>query len=584
MAPHPVTVVALCLGLIGAVPPISSAPIVVDYDHPVQLSDGVRLSVDIYRPDSAGRFPVIVSRTPYDNARDPNGRYFAERGYVYVAVDVRGRYDSEGSFTPYATEGRDGYDVVQWAAAQPWSDGRVGTTGASYLGFSQWLTARERPPALKAMVVMVSPVDYYDSPVHTGGAFNLGGRLPWAALVSARTNQAIDAHDWERALRHLPLETADRVIGRHLPAYRDWVTNPDRNDYWARFSLEGRWGDIGVPIYHVGGWYDEFHRGTLRGFTQMRRHAATSEARTNQQLLIGPWTHAISTTRKVGVVDFGAESLLDLRAEQLRWFDRHLKGKAEVNVPSKRVRVFDLGARAWRSFDDWPAPAAIETRWYLSGPGTAKGAAGGRVDSILPGAEPPDRYRYDPADPTPSSGGATCCVVPGLYPEIMQWGPQDQRTVEQRSDVLVYTSAPLTRDLTVAGPVTVRLYASTSARDTDFTAKLVDVLPDGTAINLADGIIRGRYRESTTTPTLLEPGRVYPFEIDLGATANTFRTGHRIRIEIASANFPWYDRNLNTGGDLARETRMQVADQTVYHDATRASYVSLFVLPATGAR
>jgi hypothetical protein len=563
----------------GSSRPAPTSQIIVEYDRPVRLSDGVRLSTDIYRPDVDGRFPVIVSRTPYDNARDPNGKYFAERGYVYVAVDVRGRYDSEGSFTPYVTEGRDGYEVIQWAATQPWSNGRVGTTGGSYLGFSQWLAARERPPALKAMIVMVSPVDYYDSPAHTGGAFNLGGRLPWTALVSGRSNQAIEAHDWQSALRHLPLETSDRAIGRDLPAYRDWVTNSDRNEYWTRLSVEGRWGDIGVPVYHIGGWYDEFDRGTVRGFTAMRQHGPTEEVRAGQQLLIGPWTHALSTTRKVGAVDFGAESLVDLKAESLRWFDRYLKGKPDAEPPGKRVRVFDMGTRQWRFFDDWPAPGAVDTRWYLSGPGADKGEAGGRVDSIPPRSEPPDRYRYDPADPTPSLGGATCCVIPGLYPEIMQWGPQDQRAVERRSDILVYSTAPLARDLTVVGPVKVRLYASSSARDTDFTAKLIDVFPDGTAINLADGIVRGRYRESSTHPMLLEPGRIYPFEIDLGSTANTFVRGHRLRVEIASANFPWYDRNLNTGGDLARETGMQVADQMVYHEGPHASYVSFSVLP-----
>src|SRR5262249_55346603 len=211
-----------------------------------------------------------------------NGRYFAEHGYVYLAVDVRGRYDSEGSFTPYVHEGRDGYEVIQWAATQPWSNGRVGTTGGSYLGFSQWLAARERPPALKAMIVMVSPVDYYDNPAHTGGAFNLGGRLPWAALVSGRTNPAVEAHDWRKALLHLPPETSGREIGRDLPAYRDWVTNPDRNEYWSRLTVEGHWGDIGLPVYHMGGWYDEFDRGTVRGFTQMRQHGSTAEVRSGQ--------------------------------------------------------------------------------------------------------------------------------------------------------------------------------------------------------------------------------------------------------------------------------------------------------------
>jgi putative CocE/NonD family hydrolase len=311
----------------------------------------------------------------------------------------------------------------------------------------------------------------------------------------------------------------------------------------------------------------------------MRRNGSTEAVRSGQRLLIGPWTHALSTTRKVGAVDFGAESLLDLKAESLRWFDRYLKEMPDEGPGVPRVRVFDLGAREWRSFDDWPVPGAVEMRWYLGGPGAEKGGTGGRIDSIAPGTEPPDRYRYDPADPTPSSGGATCCVIPGLYPEIMQWGPQDQREVERRSDVLVYSTAPLGRDLTVVGPVKVRLHASSSARDTDFTAKLVDVAPDGTAINLADGIVRARYRESSTRPTLLEPGRVYGFDIDLGSTANTFVRGHRIRVEIASANFPWYDRNLNTGGDLARETKMQVAEQAIYHDSSRASYLSVSVVP-----
>lgn len=453
----------------------------------------------------------------------------------------------------------------------------------AYLGFSQWLAAATRPPALRTMIVSVSPVDYYDSPVHTGGAFNLGGRLPWAFLVDSTTNRPMDGQPWDRALRHLPLATADSLLGHRLEAYRDWVAHPTKDAYWERYAVGERWDGIDIPVFHQGGWFDEFIRGTLAGYAGMT--AGAKRFARQQRLLIGPWTHLLSSTRQVGAIDFGEGSVLNLADLALAWFDRHLKGDAEPSGEAEPVEVFVMGTNEWRTFRSWPPEGRFETRFYLRSDGRANTLGGdGRLTQERPREpERADVFRYDPADPVPTVGGATCCVAPGLYPEIMPWGPRDRRAVEARDDVLVYTSEPMDANLTVIGPVTVRLWASSSAPDTDFTVKLVDVAPDGTAIGLADGIVRARYRESVRAPTLLEPGRAYPFDLDLAGTANTFRRGHRIRIEVSSSNFPWYDRNLNTGGDPARGTEMGAADQRVFHEPGRLSYITLPVVTSHSA-
>jgi len=555
---------------------LSGQTIIMEFDRPIVLRDGTRLSADIYRPRSDQAVPVIVQRTPYDNNADSYfGEFFAEQGYAFVTVDARGRYDSDGNFYPYWDDGRDGYDVIQWASEQPWSDGEVGTLGGSYLGFNQWLAARELPPALKTMAVIVAPVDYYDSPAHTGGAFNLGGRLPWGVLVDGRTNQNLAIHDWDRALRHLPLVTADSAIGRDLPHFRDWVENAEKNEYWERFGLGLRWNDLDISVYHIGGWYDEFLRGTLAGFVHMREASGS-----HQNLLIGPWTHnVLGADGKAGDIDFGAESVVDFRTDLLQWFDRHLREVPTVGVDESPVRVFVMGSNSWQQFSAWPPVEARAQKFYLHSDGHANSLDGdGFLDTTEPGDEAADRFRYDPAIPVPTVGGGTCCVAPGLYPEIMKWGPQDQREVEKRSDVLVFTSVALEDPIMVVGPIRVRLFAASSAVDTDFTAKLVDVFPDGYAMNLTDGIIRARYRESFAQPSLMAPGEVYEFDVDLAATANTFQRGHRIRLEISSSNFPWYDRNLNTGGHPAYDTELRTADQLILHDRDHPSHILLPIL------
>ncbi|HEX9728774.1 MAG TPA: CocE/NonD family hydrolase [Gemmatimonadales bacterium] len=555
--------------------------VVIETDVALVARDGTRLSADVYRPAPPGRYPVIVERTPYDNRATgvAFGPLFAAHRYVYVAVDVRGRYDSQGTFYPYRDDASDGHDAIAWAATQPWSDGRVGTFGGSYLGFNQWLTAPGAPAALQTMVVFVSPVDYFDSPAHTGGAFNLGGRLPWALLVDDRENQDLTAVDWTTGLRHLPLASADSAIGRDMPHFRDWVINADKNEYWARYRVGNRWTAIDIPVLHVGGWYDEFLRGTLAGFTHMRQEAPSPGTRREQRMLIGPWTHnVLGATGRVNDIEFGPDAVWRFQTELVAWYDRHLRDDTAVVFPGAPVRVFVMGSNRWAEFDDWPPPGATPTRFYLHSAGRANSAGGdGRLDRSTAGEEPADTYRYDPADPVPSVGGATCCIAPGLYPEIMPWGPMDQREVESRSDVLVYSTAPFDQPLTIVGPVRVRLHAASSAIDTDFTAKLVDVSPDGFARNLTDGIMRARYRTSTAEASFLTPGEVYVFDIDLAATANTFLHGHRLRLEISSSNFPWYDRNLNTGEHPAFGTESRTATQTILHDRARASYVEVTV-------
>ncbi len=548
---------------------------VVEYNLMVPMRDGIRLATDVYRPSVSGRYPVILVRNPYGNGSEGvgagEGEFWAARGYVYLHQDVRGRFDSEGAWYPFIHEAKDGYDTIEWAAAQPWSNGRLAMRHASYLAYVQWLAAALRPPHLTALVPTFSPLDPYRD-VHPGGAFEVT-RIAWAVRMNGRTFQNF-RYDWDRALRHVPILTMDEALGHRSPWWRDIVTHAERDGYWAPLDAESQLDKVAVPVLHIGGWYDTFLHSTLAAYTGMRKRGATSDARELQRMVIGPWPHSVDLPGKTGEVDFGASAGRALVDVEGPWLERRLKGVDNGLDRRPRVELFVMGENRWRWLDGWPPPEAASMKWYLGGGGTAATEKDGALSPTPPGnEEPPDRFTYDPADPVPTRGGALPGATPGLRP-----GPFDQREIEARPDVLVYTSAPLQEDLTVIGPVEVVLYAASSARDTDFTAKLVDVQPDGRAYNLADGIVRARYRESTERPSLLEPNREYRYRIDLVATANVFRRGHRIRVEISSSNFPRFSRNPNTGSNVAGDTALVKARQTVYHDRTRPSHLLLSVL------
>ena len=550
------------------------------YDVKVPMRDGTRLSADVYYPSGEeGRYPVILSRTPYDNTAEQladNGFFYAQHGYVYVAQDVRGRNDSDGDFYPWVNEFNDGHDTLEWIGAQPWCNGNVGMTGGSYVGNVQWQAAVEGSSFLKTIIPRVIGNNVYESPHYQGGAFQLGWTATWTFRTAGRTAQRIDQFNWEQVFNTLPLKDLDAAGGKELPYLKDWIAHPDYDEYWKALAIEERYQDIKVPVFQIGGWYDFFTAGTLLNYVGMQEKGGSDLARGNQRVIMGPWVHAASTLTHAGEVDFGKDSVLDLRAIELMWFDRWLKGERNGIDEEAPVRIFVMGANEWRDEQEWPLARTAYTPYYLHSNGRANSLTGdGSLSSQAPSDEPADEYDYNPAFPTPTRGGCNCCD-----PEIVAWGAYDQRPIEYRSDVLVYTSDPLPEDLEVTGPVVVKLYARTSARDTDFTAKLVDVHPDGYAVNLCDGIVRGRYRESTRQQKLLHPGEVYEFTIDLWPTSNVFLMGHRIRLDVTSSNFPRFDRNPNTGGKFGEGFEMEMAHQTVFHDRVRPSHVLLPVIPS----
>ena len=529
-----------------------------------QMRDGVQLVANIFQPSTVGKFPAILVRTPY--GRDSSfhfqqGRFFAQHGYVYVVQDCRGRHDSDGVFRPQRDEARDGYDTVEWVAAQPWSDGNVGTLGNSYLGMNQWEAATLRPPHLRTMIPVVSPPDPFYALPYQRGAFSVT-MLDWANFTSDHDNQPTVEASLDAAYRHLPLIDMDDVIGRKMQVWHDWVHHSTLDEYWKAQSFETQFDKIDLPVLNISGWYDDVLEGTLLNFTGMRQLG-----RKNQKMIIGPWPHNVNSTTRLGILDFGATAQVDLEAIYLRWFDRWLKGIPNNIENESPVRIFVMGQNTWRDEQDWPLPATDNVRFYLHSNGRATSITGdGFLSRVPPSDDAPDHYAYDPADPTPF-------ITPVSFKQV--GGPDDYRTVEERDDVLVFTSPPLRQDIEVTGPLSVSLYAASSAPDTDFTAMFLDVYPDGYALRLNDGIVRARFRDSLENPSLIVPGKIYQYTIDCSATSMLFGKGHRLRLQIASSAFPKFDRNLNSGHALGLDAEFRVAHQVIYHDRTHLSYVTV---------
>lgn len=536
------------------------------------MRDGIHLATNIFRPSGASLFPTILIRTPYGKGVEPTANHvaFVEHGYAVVIQDVRGRHESQGAFLPLTQEGPDGEDTLNWIAKQPWSDGKIGMLGGSYLGIVQWKVALLANPHLKAMFPWVSgDDDYRDRFYSTGGALKLGHRLLW--LEENMRDYGLPAPEFAKYILTLPLRRADvAATGRRLSLFQQALDHPDFDAYWQALSVQKQLKDVTVPVFSVGGWYDNYVESDLDAFCLLQKHNPVN------RIMIGPWPHNIG--EKFQGVDFGPEAKVGLRRVELDWFDTWLKGKPSA-LPQSPVRIFVMGADQWRDENEWPIARAQPTRLYLESGGRANtGSGNGELSPQVPLSSkkhaPPDTYTYDPRHWTPTRGGAVCCT-----PSIFPWGPLDQRPLEKREDVLVYSTAPLPADLEVTGHIQVTLFASSSALDTDFTAKLVDVFPDGLARNLTDGIQRARYRNSLSKPELLKPGEVTKFQIDAGVTSNLFRQGHRIRLEISSSNFPRFDRNPNTGRPIADEVELKTATQMVYHDRKYASFVLLPVIP-----
>lgn len=552
----------------------------VESDLAVPMRDGVTLRADVYLPDGDRPVPAIVSRTPYDKsfpltpvaAVDPERA--VEAGFALLCQDVRGQYASDGDFNPFITEGADGYDTIEWVAAQPWCDGAVGMSGRSYTAATQWRAALERPAALKAIFPIVVGSDYYHGWVYQGGAFEFGFNLFWVHLMTDPKGRG----SLDEQYRHLPI--SDPPLLAESPAgefYREWLAHPTYDDHWRRMSLRDRYGEVQVPVFNVGGWFDMFLGGTLENFRRMRSEGGNEAARAGTRLLVGPWAHgsAFGAYPDHEFKELGSETRIDLADAQLGFFARHLSGDDRAEVQDAPVRIFVMGENRWRDEADWPPPAAREERWFLHGDAAA---GGGSLGTEPPADEPHDEYVYDPRDPAPTAGGPTS--LPGRFLKTNA-GPVDQAPVESRPDVLVYSSDPLERPFEVTGPLELVLYASSSAPDTDWVAKLCDVDSDGVSRILAEGVLRARFRDGFEEPSPLEPGRAYEFRVDLVATSNVFLPGHRVRLDVTSSSFPRIDRNANSGRPPGEDTEdtLTPARQRVFHDADRASHLRLPVVP-----
>ena len=582
---------------------------IVDFDVPARMRDGTTLRANVYRPAGEGKWPVLLTRLPYGkdfpigaSMMDP--AQVARRGYVVIVQDTRGRLTSEGEWVPFVNEALDGVDTIEWAAQLPYSNGSVGMYGISYFGFTQWASAVHHPPALKAMVPFQTWNDPLNGVIFRGGALELGTSGNWQLMMGLDVlmrRHRDDPQAMGRAIYmlakemdalgklgywSLPLNEFGPLHRQNVaPSFFQNFSRPmDRtHELIEPMTIVGKHEQVTVPTLNAGGWYDIFLQDTITNFTTMREHGSTPEAR-QSKLVIGPWTHG-HVTNPIGELNFGfgsSAAFIDLQIDftnlQVRWFNHWLKGIDTGMLKEAPIKLFVMGANAWRDEQEWPLARAVNTRYYLHSNGGANSLHGnGYLTTDLPDRDESasDKYDYDPNNPVITRGGALL-----LSPEYPP-GPFDQQPTESREDVLVYTSGELKEDLEVTGPIKVHLWAVSSAPDTDFVARLVDVHDDGYAQNLTDGIIRARYRhfERGETPSLIEPGKAYEYEIDLWATSNVFKAGHRIRLEATSSNFPRWDRNPNTGHDFGTDTEMVVAHQTILHDAEHASYIVLPIVP-----
>ena len=567
----------------------------VQNDVATPMRDGTVLRSNVYTPDGPGPYPILMVRTPYNKDRPFNGAYgapdaWAGNCYIVVSQDVRGQYKSDGIWYPFRSEATDGYDAIEWAAALPKSSGKVGMYGFSYPGATQWLPATLRPPHLTAIIPAMTSSDYRDGWTYEGGALYQAFTQYWPmnsiansavrhlpegtaldAEFAAAQQAYVDKWKWFLPLKdYAPLHPEDpRVAAYHF----DWLRHPEDDAYWQAWSIRRRWTQVTVPAINFEGWYDLFVNGAIENFVGMRKNGGSQLARDGQRLVIGPWVH-LGWQQKVGDIDFGPEAVSPMPELMKRWYDYWLKGVKNGVDTEPRVRVFVMGANKWRTSNDWPIEGTEYRKYYLHSKGAANTASGdGTLDTKKPDAEgPADQYKYDPKDPVPSIGGRFQQVVPP--------GPRDQRPLLTRSDVLVYTTPPLENDVEVTGPIAVTLYAASSATDTDFTAKLDDVHPDGTSMLISYGIQRARYRESQARQSLIKPGQTYKYTIQVWPTSNLFKAGHRMRVEISSSNFPMFDRNPNTGHPFGQDSELKIADQTIFHDKDRPSMITLPIVAA----
>ncbi len=556
------------------------AEIVLEGNVGVKARDGVTLRTDIFRPQGDGPFPVIVLRTPYNKYTNTGeGIKAATRGYVFIIQDCRGREASEGEWYPFKHEAADGYDTVEWAAALPYSNGKVGLFGGSYPGAAQMLAATASPPHLVAIFPEITGSNYHAHWAYQGGAFMQGLAQAWCSVLSLNeatrkmSGSALMTH-WDLKAPPAEYPLVDPSLAKDLaPYYRDWIAHPTYDEYWKQWSIEEQYEKIKVPAMHVAAWYDIFQDGSIRNYLGIKQHGGTETARKQQRLVIIPGGHA-GPGPKIGEIDFGANATFSTWDLAMRWFDWQLKGIDDGISKEKPVKIFVMGENVFRDEDEWPLVRAVTTRYYLRSGGKANSLSGdGSLTAEAPAVEPTDQFVADPDNPVPSRGGQTL-GIPTSPP-----GPYDQKEVEERPDVLVYTTTAFDKPAEITGPVKLELFVSSSAVDTDVVGKLVDVFPDGRAINLCEGILRFRYRNSVERAELLKPSEIYKVIIDLWSTANVFLPGHKLRVEVSGSSFPRFDRNLNSGDSPETARHGIKATNVIYHDREHPSALVVPVVP-----
>lgn len=541
----------------------------------VPMRDGAKMATDIYSPGGLERAPVILVRTPYGKSvqsvlGDETTRLLVRRGYIVIIQDVRGRYGSEGDFYPFINDGPDGQDTMDWIREQPWFDGNLGTYGASYLGATQWFSAPGED--LEAMHLTVTSPDLRNV-IYSGGGFHLMTVYTWGIIMGDRKADISMAGKMSRLdkfMATLPLDQADDRAGRDVE-YFDQALDPMAIwELYEQVSFEEKYKQVSAPAVLVAGWYDMFLGPQLNDFNRLLEQGS-GKAR-QSVLIVGPWAHGPNGD---GTVDYGKEAARKEvlgPAHLLDWCDHWLKGKDNGVEDWPRVKIFVMGENKWRDENEWPLARTVYTDYFLHSGGGANTRDGdGTLSTEPPAAGPADRFSYDPLDPVPSLGGNNLGLSAGAH---------NQSSIEDREDVLCYTTPVLESDVEVTGPITAVIWAASDAVDTDFTVKLVDVLPGGTPVNIQDGIVRAMYRDNDPNRiTPLVPGRIEKYEVDLWATSNLFKQGHRIRVEVSSSCFPRFNRNLNTGEPVPGATRTVVANQVIYHDAGHPSRIVLPIIP-----
>ena len=537
----------------------------------ISMRDGIKLATDIYRDDAATKAPVILMRTPYDRTKQKaTGERWAKAGYVFIAQDCRGKFASAGDFAPYNNEGQDGYDTIEWITRQPWCSGRVGMMGGSYVGAVQWQAAAENPPGLAAIAPQATWSSFYRN-LHLGGSVRLSLISGWIAGNTPK-QEGVKPADMSEALMRLPLDEVDSALGWDMPWLDAFLTHPKPDGFWTRLDLTSHLPELQLPALHVVGYYDYFSRESVGNFMIMQRQARDPKIRQQQRLILGPWDHGTVGKTKVAEVEFGPDTAVDTFSLQIDWFDRHLKQDPAAQAkPFPPVRYFSMGDNVWLDAQTWPPEGFTSTSFYLHSEGKANTRKGnGRITrEAATQDETSDTFRADPANPTPSNP-----ITEARPIKAAVWGPVDQSATEDRDDMLVYTSEPMTAPLTFAGNAEAKLHVSTDTPDADWAVKLIDVHPDGFAQNIARGILRGRYRSSLLKPELMTPGQVYEITVDLGPVAATLAIGHQLRVDISGADFPLYDRNPNTAEGIF-SNKTAIATEQVHHKPGALSHIVL---------